>query len=63
MADEFPNFSLRTTQELEKYFLDDLVNQEESEVLAAINLEAVKVTDKVESNRWKSRQKYRSKQT
>ena len=51
MADEFPNFSLRTIQELEKYFLDDLVNQEESEVLAAIDLEAVKVTDKVESNR------------
>ena len=45
--DEFPNFSEGTIQELEEYFLYDLDNEEENEFLAAVDLEAVNVTDKV----------------
>ena len=49
MAYEFPNFSLWIIQELERYFLQDLVNEEENEFFADIDLEAVNVTNKVEN--------------
>ena len=46
---EFPNFSLRIIQELEEHFLYDLENEEENEFLAAVDLEAVDLTDKVDN--------------
>ena len=65
MTDKFPNFSFTIIQEWEKYFLYNLVNEEENEFLAAIYLDVVNVTDE-----WsrkvtveKSRQQLRRKQT
>ena len=43
--DEFPNFSLGIIPELEEYFLCDSDKEEENEFLAAVDLEAVNVTD------------------
>ena len=43
---EFPNFSSGIIQESEKYFLYDLDNEEENKFLAAVDLEAVILTDK-----------------
>ena len=60
MEDEFSNFSKGITEELEKYFLYELHNQKENELLAAVYLQAVNVTDELYE---KSRQKHRSKQT
>ena len=48
MANKFPNFSFTIIQEWEKYFLYDLVNEEENEFLADIYLDVVNVTDEVE---------------
>ena len=46
MADEFLNFSLRNYSSLRRIF-SELENEEENEFLAAVDLEAVNVTDKV----------------
>ena len=43
--DEFPNFSLGIIPELEEDFLCDSDKEEENEFLAAVDLEAVNVTD------------------
>ena len=48
MVDEFPNFSFGIIQELEKCFLYDLDDEEENKFLAAVDLDAVNVTDKVD---------------
>ena len=47
MKDEFPTFSLEFIERLKKYFLFNLYNENENELLAAVYLEAVKVTDKI----------------
>ena len=49
MVGEFPNFSLGITQEIEEYFLYDLDHEEEKQFLAAVDLMAVNVTDKVDT--------------
>ena len=48
MTDEFPNFSLRIIQDSEEHFLYDLDNEEANKFLAAVDLEATNVTDKVD---------------
>ena len=47
MADKFPNFSLGIIQ-VRGVFFYDLENEEENEFLAAVDLEALNVTDKVD---------------
>ena len=46
MEDEFPNFSLGFIEKLEMYFLCDLHNEEENELLAAVYREANKYIKK-----------------
>ena len=48
MADKFPNFSLGIIN-LEDYFFYDLDNEEENIFLAALDLENVNVSDKVDT--------------